>query len=92
MLIGGRIDEEDDTAYVPIRRFDDNVLVQPSGHSLIAQLMDMGDRLVIEDIDLTSYHLRRHIDNFGLDELRVTDVSSRQRMRGASLVLVEKNG
>lgn len=52
--------------------------------------MDIANRLVIEDIDLMSYHLRRHIDDFGLDKLRVTNLSDRRRMRGASLVLVEK--
>lgn len=90
MVMGGKVEEGNDVAYVPIRRFDDNVFVLPSGRSLIGQLMEVADRIVIEDGDLTAHHLRRHIDEFGLSTLRVTDVSDRQRMRGASLTLVDK--
>lgn len=90
MVMGGKVDEGNDVVYVPIRRFDDNVFVLPSGRSLIGQLMEVADRIVIEDGDLRARHLRRHIDEFGLSTLRVTDMSDRQRMRGASLTLVDK--
>ncbi len=90
LIIGGKVDERDETVYVAIRRFDDGAFVLPSGQSLIAQLMRMGDRLIIEDVDLTARHLREHLERFDLDGLCATDVTDRQRMRGASMTLVEK--
>jgi len=77
---------------VPVRRFDDNALILPSGRSLIGQLMEMADRIIIEDIDLTARHLREHMERFDLKGLRVRNVTDRRRMHGASLILVDKNG
>ena len=90
LITGGKVDEQDETLYVAIRRFDDGAFVLPSGHSLIGQLMRMADRVIIEDVDLTAHHLREHLERFDLDGLRATDVTDRQRMRGASVTLVEK--
>ena len=90
VLTGAELDERVAAAYVPIRRFDDTVLVLPSGRSLIGQLMERADEIVIEDLDLTARHVRRHIDEFGLSALRVTEMSDRQRIRGAFLTLVDK--
>ncbi len=90
LITGGKVDERDETVYVAIRRFDDCAFVLPSGHSLIGQLMRMTDRVIIEDVDLTVRHLQEHLERFDLDGLRATDVTDRQRMRGASVTLVEK--
>ncbi|NQU23245.1 MAG: hypothetical protein HQ567_18350 [Candidatus Nealsonbacteria bacterium] len=91
-MTGGKVDERDDTIYVPVRRFDDSAFMLPSGRSLIGQLMGIADRVIIEDVDLTARHLREHLEQFDLDGLRATDVTDRQRMRGASVILVEKIG
>jgi len=92
LMTGGKVDERDDTIYVPVRRFDDSAFMLPSGRSLIGQLMGIADRVIIEDVDLTARHLREHLEQFDLDGLRATDVTDRQRMRGASVILVEKIG
>lgn len=60
LLRGAKVDGRIATAHVPIRRFDDSVLVLPSGRSLIAKLMERADRLIVEDVDMTARHLRRH--------------------------------
>jgi hypothetical protein len=90
LTTGAEVDGRIGAAHVPIRRFDDGVLVLPSGRSLIDQLMERADRIVVEDVDMTTRHLRRHIDEFGLSSLRATDVTDRQRIRGAFLTLVDK--
>lgn len=92
MISGGRVDEGHDTVYMPVRRFDDNALVLPNGRSLIGQLMKMADRIILEDVDLTACHLRKHMGRFNLDGLRARDLTDRQRMRGASLIVVDKQG
>ncbi len=90
LIAGGNVDERDDTVYVLVRRFDESVFVLSGGRSLIGQLMRMSDRIIIEDVDLTVRHLREHLERFNIDDLRATDVTDRQRMRGASVILVEK--
>ena len=90
LITGGNVDGRDETIYVPIRRFDDGAFVLPSGHSMLGQLTRMADRVIIEDGDLTARHLREHLERFDVGGLRVTDVTDRQRMRGASVTLVEK--
>ncbi|MBN2473311.1 MAG: hypothetical protein JXB62_01785 [Pirellulales bacterium] len=90
LATGAKVDGTIGAAHVAIRRFDDGVLVLPSGRSLIGQLMERADRIVVEDVDVTARHLRRHIDEFGLSSLCVTDMSDRQRVRGAFLTLVDK--
>jgi hypothetical protein len=74
--------------YAPIRRFDENALVLPSGRSLIGQLMTMADEILIEDVDLTASHLRRHINRFGLSDLSVTDLTDRRGRHSASVALI----
>lgn len=91
-IMAGTVANEDGMIYVPIRRFEENVLVLPSGRSLIGQLMTMGDRIVVEDADLSPYRLRRHIDRFGLDDLCIRDVMDRTGMRGASVSLIGRRG
>jgi len=78
------------TIYAPIRRFDETALVLPSGRSLIAQLMTIADKILIEDSDLTASRLQRHIDLFGLSGLVVADFSGRRGGRGASVSVVRK--
>jgi len=74
--------------YAPIRRFDENALVLPSGRSLIGQLMTMADRILIEDSDLTASRLQRHINRFGLSDLSVTDFTDRRARHGASVAVI----
>ena len=76
--------------YAPHRLFNDDVLVLPSGRSLIAQLLIMANQLVIEDADLLPYHLERHFKQFALGDLSVTDLTDRAKRRGAAVYLVEK--
>ena len=90
IISGGRVDGGHDTVFMPVRRFNDNALVLPSGRSLIGQLIEMGDRIILEDVDLTARHLREHMGRFGLEGLRVRDMTDRQRMRGASVIVVDK--
>jgi len=90
LITGGNVDGRDETIYVPFRRFDDGAFVLPSGHSMLGQLTRMADRVIIEDVDLTARPLREHLERFDVGGLRVTDVTDRQRMRGASVTLVEK--
>ena len=40
---------------------------------------------------LTVDQLCEHLERFGLDGLRMTDVTDRRRMQGASVILVDKN-
>ncbi|MGA2035694.1 MAG: hypothetical protein ABSG68_25885 [Thermoguttaceae bacterium] len=76
--------------YAPIRQFDENALVLPSGRSLIGQLMTMADKILIEDSDLTVSRLQRHINRFGLSDLSVTDFTDRRGRHGASVALIGK--
>lgn len=90
VAMGGSLSAGEDTVYVPLRAFDDDVLVLPSGRSLIAQLLTMANQLVIEDADLLSYHLERHFKQFALGDLSVTDFTDRAKRRGAAVYLVER--
>lgn len=92
MTMGGEVDNDADTAYVPIRRFNGETLVLSSGRSLIAQLARMSDRIIIEDVDLTAKQVREHIDEFGIVGVRAVDMTDRQRVRGASVTLIDKKG
>jgi hypothetical protein len=78
------------TLYVPLRAFDDDVLVLPSGRSLIARLLTMANQLVIEDADLLPCHLARHFKQFALGDLFVTDLTDQARRRGAAVYLIER--
>lgn len=90
VVMGGRLSAGEDTIYAPLRVFDHDVLVLPSGRSLIAQLLTMANQLVIEDADLLPYHLERHFKQFALGDLSVTDVTDRAKRRGAVVCLVER--
>jgi len=89
-VIGGEITGENNMLYLPIRRFDGNALVLPSGQSLIGQLMTMADRIVVEDADLSPHRLQRHFDRFALHDLRITDMTSLTKMRGASICIIDQ--
>ena len=88
-ILGGE-PGQNETIFIPVRYFDDNALVLPSGRSLIGQLMTLADRIVIEDVDLSPRHLQEHCEKFGLTTLRITDVTRRARMRGASVCGVDR--
>ncbi len=88
-VLGGE-SGQDEAVFIPVRYFDDNALLLPSGRSLIAQLMTLADRIVIEDADLSPRHLREHCEKFGLSTLRITDVTRYARMRGASVSVVDR--
>ncbi len=92
VVMGGRLSTREDTVYLPLRAFDDDVLVLPSGRSLIAQLLTMSNQLVIEDADLLPYHLDRHFRQFNLGDLSVTDFTNQARRRGAAVYLIERGG
>ena len=90
VVMGGRLSANEDHFCVPLRVFDDDVLVLPSGRSLITQLLTMANQLVIEDADLLPYHLNRHFKQFALGNLRVTDLTNQAKRRGAAVYLVER--
>lgn len=81
LIMGGNLVNEDCMIYVPIRRFDDKALVLPSGRSLIGQLMNMANRIIIEDVDLSSCYVQQHLEKNGLNNLRITEVTGRNGMR-----------
>jgi hypothetical protein len=89
-VVVGKITNENNNIYLPIRRFDGNALVLPSGQSLIARLMTMTDCIVVEDADLSPCHLQTHFDCFGLHDLRITNMSHLTKMRGASVCIIDK--
>ncbi len=89
-LSGEEVSGDEKVICAPLRRFDQNSLLLPSGGSLIGQLMKMADKILVEDSDLTAVRLRRHLEDFGLGDLTVTDLSYRRGGRGASVVLVGK--
>lgn len=89
-VVGGKVSQENNVIYLPIRRFDGNALVLPSGQSLIARLMAMADCIVVEDADLSPSGLQEHFDCFGLHDLRITDMTRLAKMRGASVCIIDK--
>ena len=91
IVSGGTSSADDDLVYVPLRVFDDEVLVLPSGRSLVAQLLTMANHLVIEDADLLPDHLDHHFKRFALDDLSVTDLTAQAKRRGATVFLLEKD-
>jgi hypothetical protein len=90
LVMGGMSSGGEDTLYAPLRAFDEDVLVLPSGRSLIVQLLGMAKQLVIEDADLLPCHLERHFRRFALDDLFVTDLTDQARRRGAAVYLIER--
>ncbi len=90
IVMGGRLSADENLLYVPLRVFDDDVLVLPSGCSIIAQLRTMANQLVIEDAELMPYHLDRHLKQFALGGLSVEDLTERAKRRGATVFLVER--
>jgi hypothetical protein len=90
VVMGGTLCTGEETVYAPRRVFDEDVLVLPSGRSLIAELLTMAKHLVIEDADLLPYQLEHHFKQFALDDLSVTDLTDRAKRRGAAVYLVEK--
>ena len=92
VVTGGRLSPREDTVCVPLRAFDDAVLVLPSGRSLIAPLLTMSNQLVIEDADLLPHHLARHFRQFNLGDLSVTDCTNQTRRRGAAVYIIGREG
>ena len=90
LVMGGTLSAGDDAVYVPLRVFDDAILVLPSGRSLIAQLLKTANHLVIEDADLLPCRLEHLLKQFALDDLAVRDLTDKAKRRGAAVYLVER--
>ena len=90
IVMGGQLTAGERSIYMPLRVFDEDILVLPSGRSIIAQLLTMANQLVIEDADLMPCHLDRHLRQFALSDLSVTDLTERAKRRGATVLLVER--
>jgi hypothetical protein len=90
VVMGGQLAADESHIYVPLRVFDEDILVLPSGRSIIAQLLTMANQLVIEDADLMPCHLDRHLKQFALSNLSVQDLTERAKRRGATVFLVER--
>ena len=88
--MGGSVSVDEDVIYVPHRAFDNRVLVLPSGHSLIDQLLTMANHLVIEDADMLPYHLESHCRQFALKNVSIADLTGRAKRRGAAVYLLER--
>jgi hypothetical protein len=76
--------------YTTLRHFDEASLLLPQGSSLIGQLTKAAGTVLIEDADLTASRIRKHLKAFGLDHLRVTDLSAYRGRRGASVAFITK--
>ncbi len=90
VVMGGQLTADERLIYMPLRVFDEDILVLPSGRSIISRLLTMANQLVIEDADLLPCHLERHVRRFTLDGLRITDLTQRAKRRGATVFLVER--
>ncbi len=90
VVTGGKLSADEDILYAPLRVFDEDALVLPSGRSLIAKLLTMANELVIEDADLRPHHLERHFKQFALGDLSFTDLTDRAKRRGTAIYLVER--
>ena len=89
-VLSGGSSDDDDKVFVPVRRFDDDALVLPSGRSLIDEVTTLARRVVIEDADLSPRHLEEHCKSYGLSTVRITDVTGRAKMRGAWVCLLDR--
>jgi len=66
-VLAGQVGAGDTASpYLPIRRFNLACLTTQSGRSIIAQILKAAKAIVIEDMDLESYHLHAHRTQFGL--------------------------
>jgi hypothetical protein len=92
ILMGGRYPCGGTSVCVPVRTFDSNSLVLPSGRSLVERVMRMSRHLVVEDVDMSTRHLQRHLDEFRLHDVYATDVTKRTSLRGATVHLIAGKG
>ena len=90
LQLGYEESDNDAAIYAPIRRFDESALVLASGDSLIAKLMTLGDRIIVEDSQLSADCLRRHIAEFGMTDFRVTDTRYRRGRRGSHVCVINR--
>jgi hypothetical protein len=81
---------DEDTIYAVLRYFDETSLVLPQGGSLIGELAKTAGTILIEDSDLTAKRLRRHLEQFALNDLRVKDLSGYRGRHGASVAFITK--
>lgn len=89
-IMGGGSLPEETSVYIAVRTFDKDALVLPSGISMIERLTSIADRLIVEDADMSTSHLQRHVDDFGLVDLSITNMTERTAMRGAAVHLIAK--
>lgn len=74
--------------FFPIRRFNDSSLRLPSGGSAIERLCSLAEVCIIEDIDLNTQTLSRHLADYKLTDIAASDATKRFRMRSASLLCI----
>ncbi len=74
--------------FFPIRRFNEASLELPGGGSVLESLCAFSHAVVIEDVDLTSRILRRHMASRRLVDLVASDATDRSRMHTANLLCV----
>jgi len=48
------------------------------------------DKMVLEDKVVNSHHLRKHLSDFNIDDIRITDVTNRYKLREGTINLIEK--
>ena len=77
--------------YTALRCREETALIMPDGNSLISRLLELADRVVIEDMDVTPRLLSQHIEEFGLMGLQVTDMADHRQPHRASVSLIEKH-
>gem|GEM_PF-6642909 len=46
--------------------------------------------MVLEDKVVNSHHLRKHLSDFNIDDIRITDVTNRYKLREGTINLIEK--
>lgn len=60
-------DINDELFFYPVRKFNENSLLNYTGQSIIGKLSSISKLTVIEDVDLTANYLFKHIQNYKLD-------------------------
>jgi hypothetical protein len=89
-IVSGQEALAEDVVYAAVRRFDESCLLTPDQDSLISKLMRITDRLIIEDMDVTTERLHKHIERYNLTGLRVRNVAKHRQSHRACVSLIEK--
>lgn len=74
------------SVWFPVRRFNQNSLLLPSGGSILQRLCQIASLIVIEDVDLDAEAMIEHLSRHQLRELAASDATDRLHMQGSNLI------